>query len=604
MTENQTKVKYDLGGGFWAERVTSTVMELDDGVTIDDKATWNLSKDGDIVATKTDNHEYFDFRCNTFDIFREDIVKEIGNGYADWLRKQLSEEPGDMAPWERNFMYARKFQRGTYTCDDDGNANRFEDECRGWLVFDRISETWYAWELNHWTPAGERLMQAARFVGRSVEREEKFWEVEDQHGKTTLSKEYLEHKKRSANLNSQRAMVTMATANMSIDISTQSNMDLLACKNGIIDCRKGEFYPIWDCDQFKNQYPTAYVDCEYTPGAKPHAWLQHLLTVMEDNSTENLDETERENRKYKLTKYLIRVFGYILYPGNPERIFVFFWGRGKNGKSTTTSILLNILGTQGANPTLSQLYAADSDRPTPSIVTAIPKRMAVFSEADGDAFVSSSAFKELTGEASTERFRKMHADNVRVPIYCLPIGATNDIPRFDKPVDQALLNRLITIPFRHIFPEESRDISQNLFVERDGIFSLMVDELKEYLKDGLLEVPDCARATQQELLVGEDMYRYFTTAVEPTSGRNAEERMTRAELKEHFISWASAQGAEIDMRMVKDEGENSYRKILTKRETNRFLAAVKIMGYDEVKIMGIRYVKCRPASSPQKRLIP
>lgn len=257
---------------------------------------------------------------------------------------------------------------------------------------------------------------------------------------------------------------------------------------------------------------------------------------------------------------------------------------------------------QAANPTLAQLYAADSDRPAPSIAAALPKRLAVFSEADGDAPVSVSAFKELTGEMSTERFRRMHQDNVRTPIYCLPMGTTNDIPQFDRLVDQALLNRLITIPFRHVFSDETRDVSLELAAERDEIFSLMVDELRKYLSEGLLPVHTCARATQMELLVGDELYRYFTFALESTDGCRPGDRMTRAELKQHYLSWAVAMGADIDTRTVRDEGDQ-FVKVLTKKETNRLFAAVRVMGYEEVKVMGVRYVKCRPSTSPQKRLI-
>ena len=597
-TETETRAMYDIGDGLRAECVGVGYLD-GETMSIVDTACWELYLDEKPLIAKFVHYERINGVTDLFDLFDGEIRDILGDDHADWIRAVRSGAAAYTPPWER-IISARKFRRYSHTFDDDGNANRFEDECRGWLIYDNSSEQWFAWCGNHWEPAKERVKKAARFVGRSVADEEQKWEDPDRNNK--VPQQYYDHRYRSANLGAQNAMLSMAAANMTVDMQAASDMSLLACKNGIVDCRSGTFYPMWECEQFRYRYPTAYVDAAYIPKSRPDEWIEHLLTVMDDNTTEGLDDAERDARKFDLVKYLLRIFGYMLYPGNPERIFVFFWGRGRNGKSTTTQVLLRILGSQAANPTLAQLYAADSDRPAPSIAAALPKRLAVFSEADGDAPVSVSAFKELTGETSTERFRRMHQDNVRTPIYCLPMGTTNDIPQFDRLVDQALLNRLITIPFRHVFSDETRDVSLELAAERDEIFSLMVDELRKYLSEGLLPVHTCARATQMELLVGDELYRYFSSALESTDGCRPGDRMTRAELKQHYLSWAVAMGADIDTRTVRDEGDQ-FVKVLTKKETNRLFAAVRVMGYEEVKVMGVRYVKCRPSTSPQKRLI-
>jgi len=588
---------YDFGGGVRAQRVGIDTVALSGGMSLLDHATWHLYSGRKQIREAMVDYDH-QLQVEIFDVFAAEITAALGADRVAWVRRTLSQDPKDVAPWAGRSSHIRYVWHHRHTFDDEGNANRFEDECKGWLIYDHPTSTWYAWELNRWVPADERVIQAARFVGRSVAGEEEDWTdpTDDK-----VARGYYEHVTRSAMLHAQKAMVTMAAANMSIDIQSASDPSLLACRNGIIDTSTGVFAEIWQCEPYKGRYPIAYVDAEYTPGAKSEAWIQHLLTVMEDNTTEHLSDSERDERKYNLTRYLLRLLGYALYAGNPERVFVFFWGKGRNGKTTTTSVLTSIMGQQSACPALSQLYAADSDRPAPSVAAALPKRLAVFSEADGDAPISAGAFKELTGETMTERFRMMRANNVRTPIRCLPIGTTNDLPQFDKTIDKAVLDRLITIPFRHVFDGEDRDVLSDLLRERDAIWSMMVDALREYLTDGLLPVHDCAKATQRELLVGESLYQYYTTSIEPSDGLRADGRMTRAEVKDHYLNWALSTGADIDTRMVRDE-EGLYHKALSKRETNKLFAGLRIMGYTESKIMGIRYVNAQRRSSRQTTL--
>lgn len=598
LDEEPETLIYDFGGGVRAQRVGIGTVALSDGMSLLDHTLWQLYSGRKQIREAMVDYDY-QLQVDIFDVFVDDITAVLGADRAAWVRRTLSQDPHDTAPWAGRTKCVRQLARYDHTFDDEGNANRFEAECEGWLIYDHPTSTWYAWDLNRWVPADERVIQAARFVGRSVAGEESEWERRSIDDK--LPRGYHEHVTRSAMLHAQKAMVTMAAANMSIDIQSASDPTLLACRNGIIDTSTGVFVDLWDCEAYKARYPIAYIDAEYTPGAKSEAWIQHLLTVMEDNTTEGLSDTERDERKYNLTRYLLRLLGYALYAGNPERVFVFFWGKGRNGKSTTTSVLSSIMGQQSACPALSQLYAADSDRPAPSVAAALPKRLAIFSEADGDAPISSGAFKELTGEVATERFRMMRANNVRTPIRCLPIGTTNDLPTFDKSIDKAVLDRLITIPFRHVFDGEDRDILGDLLRERDAIWSMMVDALREYLAGGLLPVHDCAKATQRELLVGEDLYRYLTTELEPVNSDRAEHRLSRQDLKNHYMSWALINGVEIDTKMVRDYGE-TYVRILTKRELNRLMSAIRIMGYKEIVVHGTRYINARKIAYVQRPL--
>jgi len=484
-----------------------------------------------------------------------------------------------------------------YTYTDDGNARRFEAEAKGWLVYDYPSETWYAWDMTKWTPANEKLNQAMRFVGKSVglecvpDEEMKLIDA-DENMADKYDKWQREHFKwmtKSQMQQYQKNMVTMAVSNMSVDFTRDSDCHLLACKNGIIDTRTGRFYNVAEAQTLKTKYPTCYIDCTYTPGTVSQKWIEHLNITMLDNKSEDLSAADAETRREELVRFLNRMFGMMLVKGNPEQIFVFFWGEGKNGKSTTVSILQNVLGEQCANPTLSQLYSVDTDKPTPSVAKAITKRVGIFSEADGDAPISSSAFKELTGETSTERFRMMHENNVRRDINCLPIGTTNDMPKFDKAIDAAIQRRVITIPFKHYFADDKKNIIDDILTERDAIFSMFVDELKLYLAEGMPVVPDCARSTQKQLLVGDDMYEFFTTVVVPSEV----DTITRAELKMYYMSWCDSVGASVSVKMQRSHIDEKFERVLSDRESKRLFSAAKLMGIAARTVNGTRGFKAR-----------
>ncbi len=603
-SQTDLKMKFDLGGGFCAELINLQTRPLGDDVILRENGTWKLSHNGHFITNLSEDFSICQLPEEVFDLFESTILKWLQQTETDeskniqfcqWLRSMLIVAP----PWERSGNYYRDFSPYRHTFDDEGNANRFEDECEDWLIYDQASEQWFAWVNNHWEPAKEKLLKAARFVGRSVLYEEHLWIKEDN------KKGFQVHAKSSANLAAQNAMLKFAIANMSVDLTKVSDLTLMACRNGMINRINGDFFHLYECDQFRNKYPTVYIDCEYHPKSNATEWKKHINLLMEDNLS-SISAEERTLRKENLSRYLFRLFGYSLYPGNPERLFVFWWGQTSNGKSTTLTLLKKVYGNQQTTPALSQLYSADTDRPAPSIVDALPLTVAFLSEASGDksATISRAAFKELTGETSTSKFRRMHQGNETHPILCLPIGITNDLPRFDGGVDEAILRRMVTIPFRHEFKVVDNTIDMRLLREKDEIFSMMVDELRNYRAEGLPELHPCALATQNELLMGHVIYEFVSVELEPTMDIPGEEnRMTRSEIKNAFLQWVQMNEYEDEAGLKKchdRDGGNYYE--LTKSVTTNLIEAMRLMNYPEVKIMGTRCFKVRRRASSQTKL--
>lgn len=180
-------------------------------------------------------------------------------------------------------------------------------------------------------------------------------------------------------------------SSMQVNLAEASDDRYITFKNGAIDCKTGEFISIWACDSIREKYPLIYFDRTYTQGLRSQAFIDHLKRVFDDN-TSGLGEEERTLRMMELGRFFLRLAGYLLYPGNPEQIFLFLWGKGSNGKSTTIDVLREIFGPEMSEASVRELYAGSEDRPVSGISRSLSKRAMLISEAsDEESLAAGSA---------------------------------------------------------------------------------------------------------------------------------------------------------------------------------------------------------------------
>lgn len=549
------------------------------------------------------------------------IEKTETRARAEYIRRKLRPSEEEIPPWERtkptrNYHYHDDPEEAYYSLNDDGNATRFFHEANGHLVYEPNQKVWYAWIENHWELAKEKVGRVARFIGLSLRDELKYWETalrkaaEDDPLRKNLSitvTAFKEFVSQGRNDIRQAGMLRMVAGSvMNADFEKQSNPEILTFQNGAINCKSGTYYPIEECDRLKDQYPTIYVDAWYTPGARSQAFEDHLAKVFLDNTTDDLPDVQAWEQMIQTGRFFLRLLGYALYPGNPEQIFLFLWGSGSNGKSTTIDVIREIFGDQMAEPSIKELYTSGEDRPASGICGGLGKRILLFSEASDDendrkgGRVSRDTVKELTGDRYTSRFRYTHAPAKRQRVLAFPIGVTNELPRFDKEIDDALLRRLITIPFPHKFEDAEKDktIVDRLHQDRNLIFSMVVDELKGYVTEGLPPTPDICIRTQSELLSGCDLSVFITTQLVKTEGKTKEDRMTRSEIQDLYINWCDSLGIDIGTKMTLAGGLDEYgyqqkKRVLTDGEAKKLYKAFRANRFEKKTIMGIRYLCCR-----------
>ncbi len=380
-------------------------------------------------------------------------------------------------------------------------------------------------------------------------------------------------------------------SSMQVDLAEASDDRYITFKNGAIDCKTGVIIPIWACDSIREKYPLIYLDRTYTPGLRSQAFIDHLKAVFTDN-TSDLSEEERTLRMMELGRCFLRLLGYLLYPANPEQIILFLWGKGSNGKSTTIDVLRDIFGSEMSEASVRELYAGFEDRPASGIFRSLSKRAMLISEASDEESrggrISADTVKALTGDAMTGRFRDMYEKSRPQKIVCTPVGVTNELPRFDKVLDFALLRRLKTIPFPHMFAgdERVRDIRESLLEEGDAIFSMVVDELIAYINEGLLPVPAFCAAAQNELLAGFEVSAFIE-----------EGDAIFSMVVDELIAWCAGHDIPVGLRKeptpgYDEYGQMNFRQGLSESEKRALFKGMRVYGYNEKTVRGTRFFNC------------
>lgn len=627
----------DLEAGYHIEAVCCLA---DPELNVITKVKYNLSKNGKLVFTfSADQANESDKTPEMImPILKQYLIDAEGEAAAAWIEESYLKHPENLPPWERK-QPVRDFKIKNesaviielqlknlideFTLNDSGNAARFAKECLGWLVYDKSSSEWFAWVNNHWEPADEKLQKAELFVSNSLKGDlEYFKELAVKYASNDsidkLLKKYIadlsRHIDASLNISRLEAMSKLARADLSIDLDKESNIQLIAFMNGIVDTSTGKIYEIYECAALKEQYPVIYIDREYRPDSKPKLFNEHLRLLFTDNTSENIAGTERTKRAIDTDEYIRRFLGYLLVSGNPEQIMTFWYGSGSNGKSTTINLLRYILGDQVAEASCTELYTSREEKPASGISQGLGCRALLFSEMSSSNdwntrcnIYNTDSVKTLTGDSSTSRFRELYQKSKTKRIVCKPLALTNSFPEFNS-IDDGLLRRIITIPFPHKFESTDRDknMEEKLRSEADEIFSLMLDELKKYREIGFPELPDYCQETKKLLLSGGIYSEFAQSEFCSSTDKGESNKMKGSAIQARFLAWCEKNEIDVKRKVVKRRDDiidnYGYRCdgvisdiALADGEVRKLYKAFKVQ-YGSVQIHGIEYFNCKPIS--------
>ncbi|AXS39788.1 phage/plasmid primase, P4 family [Breoghania sp. L-A4] len=205
---------------------------------------------------------------------------------------------------------------------------------------------------------------------------------------------------------------------------------------------------------------------------------------------------ERVQPNQTIRKFLQRYFGYCLTALTTEQVFAFFYGEGRNGKSTLVDLVSRILGDYSTTVPFETL-AGDERRKggeaTPDLARLPGARMVRASEPEQGMKLRESVVKALTG-GEPILIRRLHAEfNEVYPTFKLVISG-NHKPDV-RGTDDGIWRRVLLVPWEIQIPREDVDqgLPDKLWAERAGVLNWMIEGALDYLTYGL-EVPDEVRA--------------------------------------------------------------------------------------------------------------
>jgi hypothetical protein len=216
------------------------------------------------------------------------------------------------------------------------------------------------------------------------------------------------------------------------NITWDSNPDLFAFDNGIMELRTGEMIQPRK-DQFIRTTCGWSWDREY-----PHSRVEFV-----DNLLKSILPIESV-REYYLMYKSTGLSGHHI-----QKVLI-NTGVGSNGKSMTSGLEIYMLGNY------SYKIAADALCTTikagvanPVIANLDGKRAVFFAEPDAKQRLSSATIKDLTGESKINA-RTLYSKKTDVILNCTLSGDCNNIPHFneiDHKSSESVMRRLVIVPF-------------------------------------------------------------------------------------------------------------------------------------------------------------
>lgn len=244
-----------------------------------------------------------------------------------------------------------------------------------------------------------------------------------------------------------------------------------------------------------------------------------------------------------LRAFLQRYFGYCLLGITSEQCLVFFYGAGRNGKSTLVDLIVEILGDYAVSMSIDS-FAGDSRRAgaeaTPDLARLPGARLVAASEPEMGTNLKDALIKVLTGGEMIP-VRRLHQDFFELRPQFKIVLSGNHKPHIRDDSD-GIWRRVHLVPFEVQIPEEEvdPDLPKKLRREAEGVFGWLVRGCLDYLNGGL-RVPERIRAATAEYREEQDPIGAFLRNACHITGKD-EDRETPEEMFNGYCMYAKREG--------------------------------------------------------------
>jgi phage/plasmid-associated DNA primase len=217
-------------------------------------------------------------------------------------------------------------------------------------------------------------------------------------------------------------------------------------------------------------------------------------------------------------RYFMRFAGSLLIPGNRDKIFMVWSGTGDNGKSVLSRLIELALGEYAVKLPTSLVTGkrTESSAATPEMVIIEKKLVAFLQEPGQSEKLNIGIVKELTGNDSIY-VRGLYENGKNISIKAKIIYIVNSTDNLAT-IETAVWNRIVVLPFVTHFtsqPKFVNDRKKDLYLNdklkkyAGSLLGLMIDQAREYMKEGLLECETITKVTEKVMNDNDHMGIYL-----------------------------------------------------------------------------------------------
>ncbi|TFF20803.1 hypothetical protein E3C22_18110 [Jiella endophytica] len=246
----------------------------------------------------------------------------------------------------------------------------------------------------------------------------------------------------------------------------------------------------------------------------------------------------------EIRAFLKRFFGYCLTGLTSEQCLVFFYGIGRNGKSTLTDLMSHVFADYAVTLSIDS-FAGDSRRggaeATPDLARLPGARVVFAAEPEMGVKLKDALIKQLTGGEKMP-VRRLHQDFFEVDPQFKIVLSGNHKPRIDDTSD-GIWRRVHFVPFEEQIPKDQVDRSLPMKLKREapGVFRWLIEGALEFLNYGLAPPAKIVEATQAYREESDPIGGFIRAAVIVTGLEG--DMLTPAELFDAYGLWARREGA-------------------------------------------------------------
>lgn len=241
--------------------------------------------------------------------------------------------------------------------------------------------------------------------------------------------------------------------------------------------------------------------------------------------------------------FLKRYFGYCLLGITLEQCLLFFYGAGRNGKSTMVELICDILGDYAVTLSIDS-FAGEGKRggneATPDLARLPGARLVAASEPEMGVKLKDALIKTMTGGEKMP-VRRLHQDFIEIDPQFKIVLQGNHKPRIDDNSD-GIWRRVLLVPFEVQIARDQvdRDLPRKLRVEKEGVFAWLVQGALEYLNYGLNPPDVVVDATAEYREESDPIGAFIRLACEVTG--NEHDSIEPGELFIGYTNYANREG--------------------------------------------------------------